>query len=93
MRPKGSAADAERYYRHRMKVITVKLPDALAEWLARTARELGRPQSDLVREALQRRSEGAGAPNCHDLLADVCGTIDGPKDLSTHRKHMAGFGQ
>ena len=37
-----------------MKTITVKLPEALATWLARYSRKLGRPQSDVVREALQR---------------------------------------
>jgi hypothetical protein len=46
-----------------------------------------------VREALQRTREGTGGPSCHDLFADVCGTIDGPKDLSTNRKHLAGFGE
>lgn len=76
-----------------MKTITVKLPEALAAWLSRRARELGRPQSDIVREALQRASEGGESPTCHDALADVCGVIDGPKDLSTNPKHLAGFGE
>ena len=76
-----------------MKTITVKLPEPLAAWLSRRARELGRPQSDLVREALQRSSEGTSGGNCHDVFADVCGVIDGPKDLSTNPKHMAGFGE
>jgi hypothetical protein len=76
-----------------MKTITVKLPEALAEWLSRRARALGRPQSDLVREALQRVSEGTSGASCHDLFADVCGVIDGPKDLSTNPKHFSGFGE
>jgi hypothetical protein len=76
-----------------MKTITAKLPDALAEWLSQRARRLNRSQSDLVREALQRVSEGAGGTTCHDLFSDVCGILDGPKDLSTHPKHLAGFGE
>jgi Ribbon-helix-helix protein, copG family len=76
-----------------MKTITVKLPDELAAWLSQRARKLNRPQSDLVREALQRVSEGAGGVTCHDLLSDMCGVIDGPKDLSTNPKHLAGFGE
>jgi hypothetical protein len=76
-----------------MKTISVKLPDSLATWLSRRASELGRPQSDLVREALQRSKEGTGGANCHDLFADVCGVIDGPKDLSTNPKHLNGFGE
>jgi Ribbon-helix-helix protein, copG family len=76
-----------------MKTITVRLPEPLAAWLKHRARELGRPQSDLVREALQRSREGTGGVSCHDLFADVCGVIDGPKDLSTNPKHWAGFGE
>jgi len=76
-----------------MKTITVKLPEALAAWLSRRARALGRPQSDLVREALQRVSEGTSGVSCHDLFADVRGVIDGPKDLSTNPKHFSGFGE
>jgi hypothetical protein len=76
-----------------VKTITVKLPETLASWLSRRARELGRPQSDLVRDALQRVSEGASGVTCHDLFADICGVIDGPKDLSTNPKHLAAFGE
>jgi predicted transcriptional regulator len=76
-----------------MKTITVKLPDPLAAWLSRRARALGRPQSELVREALARAREGASGASCHDAFADICGIVDGPKDLSTNPKHMAGFGK
>ena len=76
-----------------MKTITVKLPDPLAAWLSRRARELGRPQSELVREALQRASAGSNGGSCHDALGDLCGVIEGPKDLSTNPKHLTGFGE
>jgi hypothetical protein len=76
-----------------VRTITVKLPEALAAWLSRRARELGRPQSDLVREALQRSCDGANGASCHDTFADVCGVVDGPKDLSTNPKHLVGFGE
>ena len=76
-----------------MKTISVKLPEQLAAWLSRRARELGRPQSDLVREVLQRSREGTSGGSCHDVFADVCGVIDGPRDLSTNPKHLAGFGE
>lgn len=76
-----------------MKTISVKLPESLATWLTQRATALGRPKSDLVREALQRSREGSGGSSCHDLFADVCGIIDGPKDLSTNPKHLRGFGE
>jgi len=70
-----------------MKAITVKLPEPLAAWLSRRARELGRSQSDIVREALQRASDATNGASCHDLFADVCGVVDGPRDLATNPKH------
>ena len=76
-----------------MKTISVKLPESLATWLSRRASELGRPQSDLVREALQRSRAGTGGASCHDLFADVCGVIEGPRDLSTNPRHLNGFGE
>ena len=76
-----------------MKTVTVKLPEALAAWLSRRARALGRPQSDLVRDALQRASEGTSGASCHDLFADVCGVLDGPQDLATNPKHLSSFGE
>ena len=76
-----------------MKTITVKLPEQLAAWLSRRAQELGRSQSEMVRDALQHVREGSGGASCHDMLADVCGSIEGPKDLSTNPKHLTGFGE
>ena len=76
-----------------MKTITVKLPDSLAAWLSRRASELGRAQSEIVREALQRAAEDKSSVSCHDMFLDVCGTIEGPKDLSSNPKHLVGFGE
>jgi len=76
-----------------VKTPTVKIPDPLAAWLSRRARALGRPQSELVREALQRASEGTSGASCHDVFRDVCSVVEGPKDLSTNPKHLASFGE
>ncbi|MBM3341611.1 MAG: CopG family transcriptional regulator [Betaproteobacteria bacterium] len=76
-----------------MKTLTVKLPDSLAAWLTRRARDLDRSQSDLVRDALERYRQGEGGVSCHDLMADLCGVVDGPTDLSTNPKHMTGIGE
>jgi hypothetical protein len=84
---------ADEQYDAAVKTITVKLPEALASWLSRRAHELGRSQSELVREAIERARKGGGAPSCHDLFADSCGSIDGPADLSTNRKHFRDFGK
>ncbi len=80
-------------YHEIVKTITVKLPHVLATWLSRRATELGRSQSELVREALEQSRRGESSSTCHDLVADTCGSIDGPSDLSTNRKHLTGFGE
>jgi hypothetical protein len=84
---------ADEQYDAAVKTITVKLPEALASWLSRRAHELGRSQSELVREAIERARTDGGASSCHDLFADSCGSIDGPADLSTNRKHFRDFGK
>ena len=88
----GIAIGAEWYYHVIMKTLTVKLPESLAVWLAQRAKALGRPQSELMRDALER-SRNSDTPSCHDLMADFCGTVHGPKDLSTHPKHLDDFGK
>lgn len=84
---------ANEQYDVPVKTITVKLPEALASWLSARARQLGRSQSELVREAIERSRRGTGGQTCHDLVADSCGAIEGPADLSTNRKHFDRFGE
>lgn len=84
---------ADQQYHAVVKTITVKLPEHLAAWLSRRARELGRPQSELVREALEHLKQGRSGVTCHDLMSDMCGILEGPGDLSTNPKHLDGFGE
>lgn len=91
--PRGIAHMANEQYDIPVKTITVKLPEALASWLSRRARELGRSQSELVREAIERARNGTIGQSCHDLVADNCGTINGPTDSSTNPKHFDRFGK
>lgn len=75
-----------------MKTLAVKVPDALAAWSSRRAR--ARPTAvRLGAEALQRVCEGTSEASCHDVLGDVCGVIEGPKNLSTNPKRPEGFGE
>lgn len=77
-----------------MKTLSVKLPDPLTQWLERRSRKLNRTQSEIVREVLERERDGkARVESCRDLLADLEGFFDGPKDLSTNPKHLEGFGK
>lgn len=77
-----------------MKTLSVKLPPPLARWLLKRSRELGRTQSDLVRQALEEQRQGkAQAKSCADLMADFEGFFEGPPDLSTNPKYLEDFGK
>lgn len=76
-----------------MKTVSVKLPSPLADWLTRQARELRRSKSALVRQALEQQRSKPGKGSCLHLMEDLCGSVRGPRDLSTNPKHMEGFGK
>jgi len=42
---------------------------------------------------LENRRQGSGKPTIADVLADLAGTIDGPRDLSTNPRHLDGLGR
>jgi hypothetical protein len=76
-----------------MKTITIRIPESLAVWLTGRAKELRRPQSELVRDALERSRRDGDLGNCHDLMMDVCGAVNGPQDLLTNPKYRGGAGR
>lgn len=77
-----------------MKTLSVKLPKPLASWLSKCSAELGRTQSDLVREALEQKKEGkSGTKSCAELMAELEGFFEGPPDLSINPKYMDDFGK
>jgi Arc/MetJ-type ribon-helix-helix transcriptional regulator len=77
-----------------MKTISVKLPEPVAAWLVRRAKETKRTRSAIVREALERQRSSKDHPkSCRDLLDDLHGYFDGPPDLSTNPKYLEGFGK
>jgi len=76
----------------RMRTVSFKLPAELDELLGELARRRGATKSELVRKGLEafaagtRRSVTAAA-------GKLVGSLQGPKDLSTNRKYMRGFGK
>jgi hypothetical protein len=80
-----------------MKVVTVRLPEALAAAIEAESRRRGLSKSDVVRERLER-APAAREPNAPAYdIADVIGSADGlPADLSSRKKHylrVTGFGR
>ena len=80
----------------RMRTISVKLPEPLAARLRVTVRKRSSTQSAVVREALEAhlgQSSASGAGSGLDLVRDLVGSVAGPRELSTNRRHLRGYGR
>ena len=75
--------------------ITVRVPEHLVERLRKRSALQGRPESEVVREALEAHL--GGAETSAWALAEESGLVgvitDAPKDLSTSEYHFEGFGK
>jgi predicted transcriptional regulator len=79
-----------------MRPVSFKLPPALDERITRVARRRRMSRSALVREALEAIGEGVASGDVQSVgeaAADLAGALTGPRDLSTSKKHMAGYGR
>jgi len=78
-----------------MKTLSLKLPDSLESQVASSARRRGVSKSALVREALEEylaNGRGRTRKSVLDLVGDLRGCVEGPRDLSTNPRHMKGYG-
>lgn len=68
--------------------MTVKLDPSLEQRLRLHSAALGRPASELIREALLAYLDSAPArsPSAYALGSDLFGRFAGPTDLATRRK-------
>ncbi len=77
-----------------MPTVSLKLPPPLHRKLAGTSRRTGRSKSALIREALEAYLDSAPMRGSFVHLArHVVGKFKGPRDLSTSKRHMQGFGK
>jgi Arc/MetJ-type ribon-helix-helix transcriptional regulator len=76
----------------RMRTVSFKLPEDLDDALAELARRRGSTKSELVREGLQAFAKGKRL-SVTASAGDLVGSLDGPSDLSTGRRHMVGYGR
>ena len=78
-----------------MSTVSLKMPEELATRLAAAARRRGVTRSALMRDALESylRRVGAGKGSAADAARDLIGLVEGPRDLSSHTRHMKGFGR
>jgi metal-responsive CopG/Arc/MetJ family transcriptional regulator len=73
-----------------MRTVSFKLPEDLDDALDELARSRGASRSAIVREALESLAKGKRR-SVTTLAGDLVGSVDGPSDLATHRKHMAQY--
>ncbi|MGH7280414.1 MAG: CopG family ribbon-helix-helix protein [Polyangiaceae bacterium] len=75
-----------------MRTVSFKLPEPLDDTLTELARQRKSSRSALAREALEAlaKRERRSVTTAVDELVDP---LDGPADLSTHPKHMLGYGR
>ncbi|MHC4470167.1 MAG: ribbon-helix-helix domain-containing protein [Planctomycetota bacterium] len=75
-----------------MRIISVKLPEELDRLLTKLARSRGASRSSIIRRALESFARTTG-DSVAAAAADLVGCVEGPADLSTAKRHLAGFGE
>lgn len=78
------------YEKPAMKTLSIKVPAELEEKVERMARRRRTSRSAIVREALEAYEHPEGSFGA--LAEDLCGSLEGPPDLSTNPDHLAGYG-
>jgi hypothetical protein len=79
-----------------LKTISLKLHEELDSRLTAVARRRGQRRSAVVREALAAfldASGGATGRSCLELVSDLAGCVEGPRDLSCNVNHLRGYGK
>ena len=80
-----------------MSRLTVRISEDLQSEVDSIARQAGKSESQIVREALAEYCQRHGRnPSCYDLAHDLglIGCVDsGQGDLSTNPAHLEGFGR
>lgn len=71
-----------------MKMLTIRLPEALVAEIQAESRERKMSKSDVVRERLRlARGQRGRRPALLEAIADLVGSVDGlPTDLSSRKK-------
>jgi Arc/MetJ-type ribon-helix-helix transcriptional regulator len=75
-----------------MRTVSFKLPEELDDALTELARSRGASRSALVRQAIEALAKGKRR-SVTSLAGHLVGSVDGPSDLATNRKHMSGYGR
>ena len=75
-----------------MRTLTLKVPGDLADWLDKRSRELNRPKSQIVRQALLAQRNGEKRESLLDRAGDLVGKYASGRKDSSHKKHLKTLG-
>ncbi len=73
-----------------MQTVTVKMPRRQVALLKDHARARGCSQGAVIRELVEKHLTPRRGLSLHDLAQDLCGSVSGPRDLSTRK--LKGYG-
>ncbi len=78
-----------------MTTISLKIPDMVNQKISQVAEKRGINKSQLIRQALERmlESKDSISSSCLEAASGLAGSLNGPIDLSSDKKHMNGFGK
>ncbi|MBS3762637.1 MAG: ribbon-helix-helix protein, CopG family [Planctomycetes bacterium] len=80
-----------------MRVITFKADESLLKKLESVAKQRDTTRSAVIRSAVKeyvgRELRAAESPSAYELVEDIAGSVEGPEDLSTARRHLEGYGK
>ena len=74
-----------------METMTLKLERKQIALLKERAKALGQSQAAVVRDLIDRHLANKKRPSLHDLAKDFCGSLSGPRDMSTRK--LTGYGR
>jgi Ribbon-helix-helix protein, copG family. len=79
-----------------METMTFKCPEKLAKWLQGESKHRKIAKSDLIRQAIEFFLLQKGSTthaSLYSLSKDLCGSLQGPEDLSENPAYLDGYGQ
>ncbi len=75
-----------------MRTISLKIPETTERTLTRLAKEQKTTRSAVIRMAIEALAAQKARP-VRGFAPDLRGTLEGPGDLSTNKRHMEGYGR
>jgi hypothetical protein len=74
-----------------METVTLKMERRHIALLKERAKTLGRSRAAVVRDLIDEHLANKKRPSRHDLAKDFCGSVSGPRDMSTRK--LTGYGR